>query len=453
MLPLLAGLLGREALAMGVRAFAGKEGGSLVNSLGKLVSGGAAKGKAAGAPGVLAKLASAGGKGLSSLLAGKGSPDVATTTGDQQPSGSPPVAAQSGANAPAGIFAKLQAAIGSLAKPSGMMGAAVPPPPPLKSNAFAGLIVPPKPAATAGATPSSNAGQPAAPPLGSWRNLPPIPTNSGPSPSTLSHDSLGSLNKPPERAQSGPNQAGQPRGVTQHDVLHKGSNFGDILGGNKSTDDEQDKHKQEEAQKAKQAAEEKVTRNLKVMGLGLLAAGVAANKIPGALGAFGKSILSGQEYLRQFNGQINNAFARLQQQQIQLGFRSANATSGTTGALAEQQHAFNESSQEIKEVMQGVWNSVAIGATWLGRIGTVLIKWNPVFQAMKALVGQIEENTRKDTKLGDWPQFISDLADGAYSGLERDRKTKRAPGPMPQPAPKAKPRGIDAMPRFVDPAL
>lgn len=209
-------------------------------------------------------------------------------------------------------------------------------------------------------------------------------------------------------------------------------NFGALLSGQKTSEGVRDEAKQEEADQAKQQAAEKWTQTLNKLTLGGTALGIALVKLPGLLGKFGENILNGQEYLRRFNGQINTAFARLERQQIQLQYGRAGATSDSLKFLADQQMSFREDSEEIKRVMQAVWNYVSGAVTFAGRVGTTILKWHPLFMLLKYLVN-IDENTKKDSDGMPWRDFLNDMADGKFSGFQRDRKTPWGPGGPPQP--------------------
>lgn len=208
------------------------------------------------------------------------------------------------------------------------------------------------------------------------------------------------------------------------EVVASSPRFGDVMGGRVSPESVQQQDNEDQANAAKEEANSK----LRLLAGGAAGLQLAFLKLPGIMGRFGDSILRGQEHLRRFNGQINTAFARLERQSIELNLRQGRATSGTTSILAAEQMRFREEFQEIRQVATGIWNLVGTGVTWLARMGTVIIKWNPLFIIIEWLLEQIEKNTREGQEGPPWNGFLRDIAAGRFSGLERDRRTPRDGG-------------------------
>ena len=207
----------------------------------------------------------------------------------------------------------------------------------------------------------------------------------------------------------------QPAGRGFAALAARPGNFGDLLSGKKSQEDVEG---EDASEHAKAAAQEKVLSGLKKfsLGLGLVVGGSAALlKLPGLLDNFGKAILSGQEYLRRFNGQIANSFALLERQKLQLAVRTGASTSGTTETLIKEQMRFNEEVQPIREAVQNIWNIAATGATKLATWMTAIIKAIPFAQAA---LDAINANTKKEAANPPWVGFVQDLANRKFAGKE-----------------------------------
>lgn len=226
--------------------------------------------------------------------------------------------------------------------------------------------------------------------------------------------------------------ANTSRNVSQQgmsDLIGRSSSFGDIMSGRNSASNAAQQQRQEqqqqesiEGEQRRQEAADQVTGALVKLSAGTMALNVAFLKMPGLMEKFSRSILSGQENLRKYNGEIANAFARLEYGDVVRSRQTANATSGSTKVLADATNAMADDLQELKQAGITIMNLVGTGVTYLGRAVALLIKSNPAIEASVGILKKIEELQRDDTS-SIAENFIHDVADGYYAGMKRDRKT------------------------------
>lgn len=110
------------------------------------------------------------------------------------------------------------------------------------------------------------------------------------------------------------------------------------------------------------------------------------------LSLFGSSTLKSREHLREFNGKIGAAFARLDAQQIHLSIREGHATANTTVALADAMVELKESGQANREAMMTLVN---FGATIAAKIVAFVNRINEATSIIIPIAKAIEGNTRK----------------------------------------------------------
>lgn len=208
------------------------------------------------------------------------------------------------------------------------------------------------------------------------------------------------------------------------------ANFARLLSGAKTPDEVR---AEDPLRLQQQRAERDEATKKTIVALGLLAGGAggaaaALLKTPEAIEGFVRRMLQGQEELRKFNGQINNAFARLEREDLLRQRELANATSGSTELLADALNDLSSDTQELVQASVTIINLLGTIAARGGQVLTWLIKLNPQVAQVLKLLGLIEGwLSREERKAAPWPKFLDDLAEGVYSGTMRDRKTPRPP--------------------------
>lgn len=145
---------------------------------------------------------------------------------------------------------------------------------------------------------------------------------------------------------------------------------------------------------------------------------------PRKIEGLGRSALESQENLRRFSGRINNAFAQLERADIVRMQERAEATSGSTSALARSLNDLGESTKEFREAGTTIVNVILIGLTKLGILTAEAIKMQPQVKLMLKALQEIENHLKRNSpeqKL--MREFIGDLASGQYTG--KHKATKR----------------------------
>ena len=212
-------------------------------------------------------------------------------------------------------------------------------------------------------------------------------------------------------------------------------NFARLMGGNATPAEiagENEEKLAAQKEEREQASAEATEKMIRMTGaVGALAGAqatltVAVLKAPGAIEKFTRRLLKGQEDLRRFNGEINQAFAQLERNDMLRKREKAHATSGSTEMLADALDSLANDSKELVHAGATAINLLGVIAAQAGRGIAWMIKLSPTMQAIATVLNVIEENTRDDeNKVPQWPQFLDDLADGKYSGKQRDRRTNR----------------------------
>lgn len=130
-----------------------------------------------------------------------------------------------------------------------------------------------------------------------------------------------------------------------------------------------------------------------------------------ALELFGTKVVESREYLRNFNGVINAAYGRLDNQQIRLNMQTGSATQGSTANLVNAMAEFRESGQANKQALMTIVNtSATVGL----KIASGIAKGVEMLNVLIPIANMIEGNTREGDKNNELPVnvFLKDLAKG-----------------------------------------
>ena len=158
---------------------------------------------------------------------------------------------------------------------------------------------------------------------------------------------------------------------------------------------------------------------------GILKLTSGLGSVPGALASFVKGIemaatfqVESARRLSRYNSQIAGSMARLDFGNIQRDFRHANATSGTTSALADNLNKLRDEMAPFKAMMTtGINSLIGVGVS-VARAITAAAKIIPGYAVLERLAKAQEEANKKKTSDGpqaDFRKFAGDVAGGFYN--------------------------------------
>ena len=156
------------------------------------------------------------------------------------------------------------------------------------------------------------------------------------------------------------------------------------------------------------------------------------------LEAFAKSVVDGNRYLGQWNGNIASSFAegRFREQQREMDL--ADSTENSTVALNESFQDLLDETHEIRETGARLLNTVGIVAAHMSKILAIAIKLSPHFTVTEWLLRQIEEHLGQNNPGQD---LIDQFQDAA---IRAGQPRPQAPAPGAPPAPQ-RPKWVDPM--------
>ena len=212
----------------------------------------------------------------------------------------------------------------------------------------------------------------------------------------------------------------------------KPENFARLLSGGTSLPQIQSEDSSDRAAAAKTRSQSQLSdaqdhakKSLLYLGAGATGVAVAMFKLPGIAEKFGQGILAGQEHLRRFNGEINNAFARLQRQQLITQSKIADGTSGTTRMLAESLGSLDKESKDIRILVADIWNLIGTSVVTSGRVANALADARIEVKLLREAVEWIKKKFAGQDKAAGVHEFLSQIAEGNFSNKMRDRTTPR----------------------------
>jgi hypothetical protein len=129
----------------------------------------------------------------------------------------------------------------------------------------------------------------------------------------------------------------------------------------------------------------------------------------------GDAALDAQEHLRQFSGHMNDLFARMEVQEIQLAQESAQRTGGTTTAMGKQLMELKEEFQPIKDALINVKNFVLMILIILARMLTFLVKvFGILFHIGRILEWIFGGAAESDAPGQEYMNMIRDVSSGSW---------------------------------------
>lgn len=157
------------------------------------------------------------------------------------------------------------------------------------------------------------------------------------------------------------------------------------------------------------------------------------------LEAFAKSVVDGNRYLGQWNGNIASSFAegRFREQQREMDL--ADSTEGSVVQLNESFQDLLDETHEIRETGARALNLAGIAASHLGKILAIAIKLSPHFTVTEWLLRQIEEHL-KDQNPGQ--DLIDQFQDAALRAGQPKQQAAAAPA---APAAPQRPKWVDPL--------
>lgn len=173
---------------------------------------------------------------------------------------------------------------------------------------------------------------------------------------------------PPSSSATGPPP--QSAGSTRSFSGVATKNFGDLLSGkttpaqvNAAADHQERQAQQEQQKEHDEAARREATEQLKNLGKAALAGGLGLVAIPGIAKKFSEALVSSQQGLKRFNGQIGIAFAKLERGDIRRQQQSGARTSGTLVPLVDAVNKMKDETQKLSDVASNVLNRIAAPIT------------------------------------------------------------------------------------------
>lgn len=217
--------------------------------------------------------------------------------------------------------------------------------------------------------------------------------------------------------QPGGNQPSQPQsnassGHTSKDfssLATKGNNFSRLLSGQASPQQITEEDEAENRKRADQEATEATKGLVKSVMLTASTMGLAAPAIGFASKKFANSLVDANAYLQKFNGRIGMAYAMLRRGDIIRARQSANATEGTSSALAEAVNQMRDDLRPLSDAATNIYNIVGIALAQL--VGNTARTVSTLIGIKEGLPGWMGGGKNKIVR-GDWDQLFDDLARG-----------------------------------------
>lgn len=178
------------------------------------------------------------------------------------------------------------------------------------------------------------------------------------------------------------------------------------------------RQQQAQAQNARtqQQHDEQFVKALKTAAVATGQFHIALTAIPISLKEFSSAILESRESLRNFNGGINAAFARLEAQNMHLGIRTANATEGSTVGMADAMRDFNEAFQPIREGMATGLNLIGTFALRAGASFATALQYLSLLGPILAILKYFESRPEKGSAILPEHEMLFRMASGDFTG-------------------------------------
>ena len=223
-------------------------------------------------------------------------------------------------------------------------------------------------------------------------------------------------------SQRGGNQEQEAQKVRFHEVLKRGSNFGDIMGGKLDAQEAQQSAQQQEDSRRRAiegdqrlaGTHEKMTGIVKKATFGLAAVPLATVGFIKALHAVDNALMERQRNLAQYSGSLTAAFAQLDRNRIRRDIERARGTAGRTAELGE---AIDDLEATLQPYLIGSINlltTIATGITRMVDATTEAVDLIPFFKDAK---DAILKSLRKDPPKPDTPPlttYMQQVADAKF---------------------------------------
>ncbi|WP_321376936.1 hypothetical protein [Trichococcus shcherbakoviae] len=126
------------------------------------------------------------------------------------------------------------------------------------------------------------------------------------------------------------------------------------------------------------------------------AMGLSAIAVTKTMHSLAESVTENQREMRRYSASIATAFARLDLQRLQLDVQTARNTGGTASTLTGATQMMEKSLQPMREDWQNTKNILTIplaaGVNLVGKAYSLMTKWNPLFQMLRFLGKDKNEN-------------------------------------------------------------
>ncbi len=128
--------------------------------------------------------------------------------------------------------------------------------------------------------------------------------------------------------------------------------------------------------------------------------------------------VSHAQNLRRFNGAINEQAALLEKQQLQMSYRTAAATQGSSAKLLESERQRNEAWQGFNEFKTNIQNQLSTGfnrvSESVGEAASTMSKWaQDILVRLSLMEDPKQENMIKQLPFIEW---LNDTAAGKFRG-------------------------------------
>jgi hypothetical protein len=204
-------------------------------------------------------------------------------------------------------------------------------------------------------------------------------------------------------------------------------NFGDLLSGkttpaqvNAKADQQDREASQSEQKEHDEAAKKEATEQLKNLGKAALAGGVGLLAMPAIAKKFTDALVSSQQGLKKFNGQIGIAFAKLERGDIRRQQQSGARTSNTLVPLIEATNEMKNETQKLSDVGSNILNTVGLP---IARGITQIVK------GINFLASKAGFKSNQPVQMNPWQRHVVNMGTRYGNNARAGKFQKPAKGP------------------------